>query len=74
MTKDDTVWLDVCDFNKNTYRIQSAHHQNGQGGGLALIHRSTSDVKPVARGQTRSFKYTTWLIVIKKKNITVTGI
>ena len=74
LTKDDTVWLDSCDFNKDTYRIQSAHHQNGLGGGLALIHRSTSDVKLVARGQTRSFKYATWLPDMKKKNITVTGI
>ena len=74
LTKDDTVWLDACHFNKDTYRIQSAHHQNGQGGGLALIHRSTSNVKLVARGQTRSFKYATWLPVMKKKNITVTGI
>ena len=29
LTKDDTVWLDSCDFNKNTYRIQPTHHQNG---------------------------------------------
>ena len=29
LSKDDTVWLDACDFNKDTYRIQSAHHQNG---------------------------------------------
>ena len=74
LTKDDTVWLDSCDFNKDTYRIQSAHHQKGRGGGLALIHRSTSDVKLVARGQTRSFKYATWLLVMKKTNVTVTGI
>ena len=73
-TKDDTVWLDSCDFNKDTYRIQSAHCQKGRGGGLALIHRSTSYVKLVARGQTRSFEYATWLLVIKKKNIIVTGI
>ena len=30
LTKDDTVWLDSCDFNKNTCRIQSAHHQTGE--------------------------------------------
>ena len=41
LTKDDTVWLDSCDFNKDTYRIQSAHCQTGQGGGLALIHTSS---------------------------------
>ena len=29
LTKDDTVWLDSCNFNKDTYRIQSAHHQTG---------------------------------------------
>ena len=40
----------------------------------ALIHRSTSNVKLVAKGQTRSFEYATWLLVMKKKNITVTGI
>ena len=74
LTKDDTVWLDACNFNKDTYRIQSAHHQNGQEGGLALIHRSTCDAKLVASGKTRSFKYTTWLLVMIKKNITVTGI
>ena len=43
LTKDDTIWLEACDLNKDTYRIQSAHHQNGRGGGLALIHRSTSN-------------------------------
>ena len=74
LTKDDTVWLDACNFSKDTYRIQSANHQNGKGGGLAHIHRSTSNAKLVARGQTRSFEYTTWLLVMKKKNITVTGI
>ena len=74
LTKDDTVWLDACDLNKDTYRIQSAHCQNGRGGGLALIHRSTCDAKLVAKGQTRSFEYVTWLLVMKKKNITVTGI
>ena len=74
LTKDDTVWRDACDLNKDTYRIQSAHHQNGRGGGLALIHRSTCDAKLVAKGQTRSFEYATWLLVMKKKNIIVTGI
>ena len=28
----------------------------------------------MAKGQTRSFEYATWLLVMKKKNITVTGI
>ena len=74
LTKDDTVWLDASDLNKDTYSLQSAHHQNGWGGGLALIHRSTSNAKLVAKGQTRSFEYATWLQVMKKKNITVTGI
>ena len=74
LTKDETVWLDSCNFSKDTYKIQSAHCQNGQGGGLALIHRSTSNVKFVARGQTRSFEYATWLLVMRKKNLTVTGI
>ena len=58
LTKDDTIWLEACDLNKDTYRIQSAHCQNGRGGGLALIHRSISDAK-LARGQTRSFGYAT---------------
>ena len=74
LTKDDTIWLEACDLNKDTYRIQSAHHQNGRGGGLALIHRSTSNAKLIAKGQTRSFKYATWLLTMKKNNITVTGI
>ena len=56
LTKDDTVWLDSCDFKKDTYRSQSAHCQTGQGGGLALRYRSTSDVKLVAKGQIRSFE------------------
>ena len=25
LTEDDTVWLDACDFNKDTYSIQSVH-------------------------------------------------
>ena len=29
LTKDDILWLDSCDFNKDTYRIQSAHCQMG---------------------------------------------
>ena len=29
LTEDDTVWLDACDFNRDTYSIQSAHQQNG---------------------------------------------
>ena len=74
LTKDDTIWLEACDLNKDTYRIQSAHHQNGRGGGLALIHRSTSNAKLIAKGKTRSFKYATWLLTMKKNNITVTGI
>ena len=74
LTKDDTIWLEACDLNKHTYRIQSAHHQNGRGGGLALIHRSTSNAKLIAQGQTRSFEYATWLLTMKKNNITVTGI
>ena len=45
LTEDDTVCLDSCDFNKDTYRIESAHHQTGKGEGLALIHRLTSEVK-----------------------------
>ena len=74
LTKDDTIWLEACDLNKDTYRIQSAHHQNGRGGGLALIHRSTSNAKLIAQGQTRSFEYATWQLTMKKNNITVTGI
>ena len=63
LTKDDTVWLDSCDFNKDTYRIQSA-----------LIHISTSEVRLVAKGQTRSFEYVTWLLIMMRKTITITGI
>ena len=74
LTEDDTVWLNSCDFNKDTYRIWSAHHQTSKGGGLALIHSSTSEVKLVAKGQTRSFEYVTWSLTIKRKTITVTGI
>ena len=74
LTKDDTIWLEACDLNKDTYRIQSAHHQNGRGGGLALIHRSKNDTKLIAHGQTRSFKYATWQLTTKKNNITITGI
>ena len=74
LTKDDTIWLEACDLNKDTYRIQSAHRQNGRGGGLALIHRSTNDTKLIAHGQTRSFKYATWQLTTKKNNITITGI
>ena len=74
LTKDDTIWLEACDLNKDTYRIQSAHHQNGRGGGLALIHRSTCNTKLIAQGQTRSFEYATWQLTTKKNNITVTGI
>ena len=59
LTKDDTIWLEACDLNKDTYRIQSAHCQNGRGGDLALIHRSRSNTKLIAQGQTRSFKYAT---------------
>ena len=74
LTIDDTVWLNPCDCNKDTYRIQSAHCLAGQGGGLALIHRSTSDVKLVAKGQTRSFEYATWLLMMMRKTIIITGI
>ena len=74
LTEDDTVWIDSCDFNKDTYRIQPAHHQTGKGGGLSLIHRSTSEVKLVAKGQTRSFEYATWSLTMRRKTITVTGI
>ena len=74
LTEDDTVWLDSCDFNKDTYRIQPAHHQTSKGGGLALIHRSTSEVMLVAIGQIRSFEHATWSLTISRKTITVTGI
>ena len=59
LTNDDTVWLDSCDFNKDTCRTQPAHCQTGRGGGLALTHRSTSNAKLVAKGQARSFEYAT---------------
>ena len=74
LTKDDTVCLDLCNFNKDTYRIESAHHQTGKGGGLALIHRSTSEVKLVAKGQARSFQYATWSLTMRRKAVTITGI
>ena len=37
-------------------------------------HTSTSEVKLVAKGQTRSFKYATWSLMVSKKTITITGI
>ena len=74
LTKDDTIWLEACDLNKDTYRIHSAHRQNGRGGGLALIHRTTNNTKLIAHGQTRSFEYATWQLTTKKNNITITGI
>ena len=73
LTQDDKVWLDSCDFNKNIYRIQPAHHQTSKGGGLTLIHRSTSEVRLVAKGQTRSSGYATWSLTMRRKTITVTG-
>ena len=74
MTEDDTVWLDSCDFNKDTYRIESIHCQTGKGGVLALIHRSTNEVKLVAKGQTRFFEYATCSLRMRRKTITITGI
>ena len=74
LTKDDTVWLDSCDFNKNTCRIQSAHHQTERGGGLAFMHITTSDVKLLAKGKTKSLEYATWLLMMRRKTITITGI
>ena len=74
LTKDDTIWLEACDLNKDTYRIQSAHCQNGRGGGLALIHRSTINTKLIAQGRTRSFEHATWQLTTKKNNMTITGI
>ena len=38
------------------------------------MHRSTSEVKLVAKGQTRSFEYATWSLMMKRKTITVRGI
>ena len=38
------------------------------------IHRSTTDVKLVAKGQTRSFEYATWSLMVSKKTITIIGI
>ena len=41
---------------------------------MALIYRSSSEVKLVAKGQTRSFEYVTWMLTMRWKTITVTGI
>ena len=38
------------------------------------MHRSTSNTKLIAQGQTRSFEYVTWQLTTKKNNMTVTGI
>ena len=40
---------------------------------MTLIHRSTSEVKLVAKGQTRSFEYATWSLTMRRKTNTITG-
>ena len=70
----DKNWLDAMDLNKDKTALYVHNRSNGRGGGLALMFKSCYKVKTPKKGNTSSFKYATWELMIKSRHITVTGI
>ena len=56
----DQLWLETNDLVLNGYRIDNVNRPNRTGGGLAIIHRSSIDVKLLKKDMTHSIGYALW--------------
>ena len=56
----DQLWLETNDLVLNGYRIENVNRPNRTGGGLAIIHRSSIDIKLLKKDMTHSIEYALW--------------
>ena len=67
-------WKNTTILNINQLRLHAADHDNGKGGGLALIHRSHYPVRTITSGHRSSSEFACWELKVKNHTITVHGI
>ena len=56
----DQLWLETNNLVQNGYRIDNVNRPNRTGGGLAIIYRSSIDIKLLKKGMTHSIEYALW--------------
>ena len=56
----DQLWLETNDLVLNGYRIDNVNRPHRTGGGLAIIHRSSMNVKLLKNDIVHSMEYALW--------------
>ena len=56
----DQLWLETNDLVQNGYRIDTVNRANRTGGGLAIIYRSSINIKLLKKGMIHSIEYALW--------------
>ena len=56
----DQLWLETNDLVQNGYKIDNVNRPNRTGGGLAIIYRSSINIKLLKKGLTHSVEYALW--------------
>ena len=56
----DQLWLETNNLVQNGYRIDNVNRPNRTGGGLAIIYKSSIDIKLLKKGMTHSIEYALW--------------
>ena len=62
LNKDDQVWLQSSEFNKNGWKCHNFNRRGRWGGGLALIYCDRCQTKCQEQGATWSFEYGIWQV------------
>ena len=72
---DKHVTLVNCSsLNTNSYRISTSNRPNRQGGGLALVYKSSLSVKTLEQGVKKSFKYAVWSLKTNSTSLAIIAI
>ena len=75
LSSKDQTWIDCYEFNRDPFKIYTAHRGNDKrGGGLGLITKSNYRVKKIRTGKYKSFEFATWQIDCKRIKLTLTSV
>ena len=69
----DKIWCDATGLN-SLGNLYFRNRTKGKGGGLMLVCNPSIKVMTLHKGETQSFEYVTWLLTVKSRHITLTGV
>ena len=71
LCEEDNIWAECSQFNRDGYKIKTAHRINRAGGGIAVIYKDQLKVDLIDSGNSLSFQYMVCVICIDNTVLTL---